>query len=243
MSIGVLVQARFGSTRLPGKVLKPLGGESMLRRVLERAQTAARPDCVGAVVPYGDKDDPVAKEARSAGVRVVRGSEDDVLARFVQGILRYDLDTVVRLTADNPFVEGRVIDAMIGHLQERGLDYLHNVRGAGYPLGTCVEVVRGTALKEAFARSDSQADHEHVTPYIYDTDADYETGVFRREESADHMRLTVDTEEDYRLASWIFENVDGPPAEVGLDEILRLQESNPEKFTLNQSVRQKSIGD
>ena len=215
----------------------------MLRRVLERAQAANRPNCVGAVVPYGDRDDPVAEEARSAGVRVVRGSKDDVLARFVQGILRYDLDIVVRLTADNPFVEGSVIDAMIEHLQEHGLDYLHNVRGAGYPLGTCVEVVRDTALREAFARSDRQADHEHVTPYIYDTDADYETEVFRREEPADHVRLTVDTEEDYRLASWIFENVDGPPSEFGLDEILRLQESSPEKFTLNQFVQQKPIDD
>lgn len=241
MKIGVVVQARYGSTRLPGKVLKTLDGESMLFRVLQRAQTADSPDCFVVAVPYGKSDDPVAQEARSAGVQIVRGSEDDVLARYMQATLRYELDVVVRLTADNPFVTGKLIDAMVDRFQETEIDYLHNVRESGYPLGTCVEVVRGSAVKEAFAHSDLQSDHEHVTSYVYSRDTGYRTEVFRREDPIDDVRLTVDTEEDYQLASWIFENIEGPPSRFDLNDVLRLRKENPKQFRINQSVQQKSL--
>ncbi len=230
----------MGSSRLPGKVLKPLAGASMLSRIIERAQKAEWPDDCVVVVPYDSSDDPVAEEARSSGAEVVRGSEDDVLARFVQTILRYDLDLVVRLTADNPFVEAGVVDAMIEQLRERTLDYLHNVRESGYPLGTCVEVVQSSALVEAFSQSDRPTDHEHVTPYVYETKADYKVDVFRRKESVDDIRLTVDTEKDYRLASWIYEKM-GDSLTFGLDEILELRSAHPERFEENASVQQKSI--
>jgi spore coat polysaccharide biosynthesis protein SpsF (cytidylyltransferase family) len=230
----------MGSTRLPGKVLKPLANESMLSRIVERVEKAERPDCLVLAVTYTESDDPVAEEARSVGADVVRGSEDDVLARLIQAIMRHSLDFVVRLTADNPFVEGRVIDAMINHLRKHSLDYLHNVRDSGYPLGTCVEVVRGSALKEAFAQSDRPKDHEHVTSYVYDTNAGYEVDVFRRDEPADDIRLTVDTEKDYRLASWVYENVEAP-TRFGLEDVLDLRAIYPERFEENASVRQKSI--
>lgn len=241
MNIGVVVQARYGSTRLRGKVLKPLAGRSMLFRVVERAQAANRPDQFVVAVPYAESDDPVAQEARSVAADVVRGSEDDVLARYVQATLRYELDVVVRLTADNPFVTGTLIDAMVDRFQETEMDYLHNVRESGYPLGTCVEVVRSSALQEAFAHSDRQSDHEHVTSYLYSKDTGYRTEVFRRDEPIDDVRLTVDTEEDYQLASWIFKNIEGSPARFDLNDVLRLREENPDQFRINQSVQQKSI--
>jgi spore coat polysaccharide biosynthesis protein SpsF len=191
-------------------------------------------------VPYTESDDPVADEVRAASADVVRGSEDDVLARFVQALFRYNLDIVVRLTADNPFVEGDVIDAMIERFRKQDVDYLHNVRGAGYPLGTSVEVVRSAALTEAFVESDRRADHEHVTSYVYDTDVSFETGVFHRDEPVEDIRLTVDTEEDYRLVSWIYDQMESPES-FELDDVLDLRTARPERFKENANVHRKSI--
>ncbi len=241
MTIGIVIQARIGSSRFRGKVLKPLAGNSMLYRIIHRADKATRPDSMIAAVPFGSSNGKVAEEAETAGANVVRGSEDDVLARFIQTILRHNLDLVVRLTADNPFVDAKVIDAMIDRFLKTDIDYLHNVRNSGYPLGTSVEVVRSSALEEAFVRSDQQADHEHVTSYVYRRDKGYQTAVFRRDEPVDDIRLTVDTQKDYQLASWIYENIDEPPAEFNLDDVLRLRDENPEQFRLNQSVQQKSV--
>ncbi len=215
----------------------------MLHRVVERAQQAGHPDCLVVAVPYTESDDPVAKEARSAGTQVVRGSEDDVLARFVQAIHRYNLDLVVRLTADNPFVEGKVIDAMIERVEQDNVDYLHNVRDSGYPLGTCVEVVRSEGLQEAFVQSDRRRDHEHVTPYLYDTDSNFRTAVFQRDEPVDDIRLTVDTEKDYRLASSIFDELSNRAATFDLEDILELRAARPELFEVNASVSQKSLSE
>jgi len=241
VNVGTVIQARIGSTRLPGKVLKPLAGASMLRRIIDRAAKASRPDRLIVAVPYDSSNAPAPEDADSAGTDIVRGREDDVLARYVQVIERFGLDAVVRLTADNPFVEGEVIDDMVDEFLAGELDYLHNARGSGFPLGTTVEVADAGALLEAFAQSDRKSDHEHVTPYLYRSNREFRTGAFERDEPVEDVRLTVDTSEDYQLATWIYEKLSGEEA-FGLEEILGLRARHPEKFEINSAVEQKTVG-
>lgn len=241
VKVGTVIQARIGSTRLPGKVLKPLAGVSMLRRIIDRAATATRPDRLIVAAPYDSSNDPVAEEADSSGAEVVRGSEDDVLGRYVQAIERFGLDAVVRLTADNPFVEGEVIDDMVDRFLASELDYLHNVRDSGFPLGTTVEIADAGALLEAFAQSDRKSDHEHVTPYLYRSNRGFRTSSFERGEPVEDVRLTVDTSEDYQLAFWIYEKLSGEEG-FGLDEILELRATHPEQFEVNRAIEQKTVG-
>jgi len=233
----------------------------MVGRVVERAQQAGA-DAVVVAAPFGEADADVAAAACDAGAEVVRGSEDDVLARFVQAILRYDLDLVVRLTADNPLVDPGVVRHMIQKGREDELDYLHNVRESGFPLGTYVEVVRAASLIEAFARSDDPDDHEHVTSYLYARNTNIRTGscvlidlldtvgldreaVIRPRSEAgpalEELRLTVDTEADYELMRWIYDQADTPPAKIDLGDVWALAQAHPESFRRNADVPQKSL--
>lgn len=241
MRIGIVIQARMGSSRLPGKIMKPLAGRSMLCRIIQRASGSEYSDFLVVALPYLESDDVAAEEACSAGADVIRGSEDDVLGRYVQAIFRYELDIVVRLTADNPFVEGRVIDLMIDRLRRCGLDYIHNIKNSGYPLGTCVEVVRAEALQEAFAQSDRQLDHEHVTRYLHRKNTKFEVGLLQKSKSADNLRLTVDTKKDYCLASWIYNQMKDNPTLFTLDDVVSLSDIYPAKFKVNKNVQQKNF--
>jgi len=165
-SVVVAIQARTGSTRLPGKVLAKMAARPMLRLQLDRlAAVACGPVIVATSTEPGD--DAVADLAAAAGIDVVRGSEADVLGRFAAVIERYRPDVLVRLTGDCPLSDPQIVDHLVREHLREDADYTSNLFPRSYPKGLCVEVVRAAALVEAAAVASGPGEREHVTPYLY----------------------------------------------------------------------------
>ncbi len=193
MTVLVVIQARTGSTRLPGKVLEDLAGRPLLRYQLDRLGRD-----LPIVVATSDRprDDAVAAVATAAGVDVVRGPEEDVLGRFGRVLDAYRADTIVRLTADCPFSDPALVGAVVDAHHARGDDYTSNVLPRTFPRGLDVEVVRAGALLLALERSDDPFEREHVLPYLYRRPGEFRLGTVRSGGDLGHARWVVDTAAD-----------------------------------------------
>ena len=199
---GIILQARLASTRLPGKALEPIGGRSMLERCLRRLIGSGVAHVVLATTRRRE-DDALVVIADRLGVPVFRGDADDVLSRFAAAATAFDLDPVVRATADNPAVDVQAAGRVLAALRETDADY---VVETGLPLGACVEAVTQGALLHAAAIARSRYDREHVTTFIKrrrdlfrvcEIDA---PAPLRRP----GLRLTVDTLEDLAAVRELF---------------------------------------
>lgn len=171
MSDGVvcIVQARMGSSRLPGKVLMGLAGRPMLRFMLDRLAplTTLGIDRIVVATSTDPRDDPVEATARGADVAVVRGSERDVLSRYVEALDAFPATTVVRLTADCPLADPQLVAGVIDRHREAQADFTCNVLPRTFPKGLDVEVVAAAALRAAHAEAADPVEREHVTPFFY----------------------------------------------------------------------------
>ena len=199
-----VVQARTGSTRLPGKVLRELGDVSMLEFLLRRlehfgpAESVPTWSSLGVVVATTDRsaDDPIVEVAERCGVGVVRGDEFDVLGRFARVVNDCDADDVVRLTADCPLTDPLIVEAVVTKHLERGAHYTTNVLPRTFPKGLDVEVIDCGALLEASRLARDPVEREHVTPYLYRRPERYVLANLRSGRALGHLRWTVDTADD-----------------------------------------------
>ncbi len=166
MTTTCVIQARMGSNRLPGKVLEPLAGRPMLSFMLDRLRDIQVDHLVVATSDLG-RDDPVEVVAKEAGVEVVRGSESDVLSRFIAALDIYPADNVIRLTADCPLIDAGLVNAVLATHLARGADYTSNVLPRTFPKGLDVEVIRSDVLRVANREALEHVEREHVTPFIY----------------------------------------------------------------------------
>ena len=161
-----VIQARMGSSRLPGKVLQPIDGIPMLALMLHRVSDL-RVDRVVVATSNLERDDPIEALALGCGVAVVRGSETDVLQRYLEALDAYPSDVLVRLTADCPLTDPRIVEAVVETHLAQGADYTSNVFPRSFPKGLDVEVMRSSALRNAALFAVDPAEREHVTPYLY----------------------------------------------------------------------------
>jgi spore coat polysaccharide biosynthesis protein SpsF len=190
-----VVQARMGSTRLPGKVLQPIGDRPMLRFMLDRLSGLAVDRLVVATSDL-DRDDPIAELCRDAAVEVVRGSESDVLSRFVAALDAFPADHVIRLTADCPLSDPRLVESVLATHLERDADYTSNVLPRSFPKGLDVEVVRASVLRTAAAEALAGDEREHVTPFVYRRPERFRLTNHIGDRSLGRERWTVDTAAD-----------------------------------------------
>lgn len=191
----VVVQARAGSTRLPRKVLMPLAGQPMLGFMLARL-AGVHAGALVVATSREPQDDAVAAVAADAGVAVVRGSESDVLSRFLDALDEYPADVVVRLTADCPLVDPALVDEALAVSAERAADYTSNTLVRTYPDGLDIEVVRAGALRDAGRESTDPVEREHVTPFVYRRPERYRLAAMVGPEPLGGERWTVDTIDD-----------------------------------------------
>lgn len=210
-----LIQARLGSSRLPGKSILPLplaavGDEqTILGHVVSRARRAASVQQVLVATTTQPLDDPLAALATRLGVGVFRGDEQDVLGRFTGALVQAgDFHTVVRLTADNPAIDPAFIDTAVAHHLATGADYTYT---SGLPLGTNIEVLSAKALLSAGHAAAQPDEREHVTPYLRRHPELFrlETLVLTVHPTVATLRLTVDYPSDYALLSLLFSDL-GP---------------------------------
>jgi spore coat polysaccharide biosynthesis protein SpsF (cytidylyltransferase family) len=166
MRVATIIQARMGSTRLPGKVLADLGGRSVLARVVERALAIAGCDVVVCAVPDAPGDDPVAEEAHAAGAVVTRGSTEDVLDRYWRAAQAVKADAVMRITSDCPLIDPGVCGELIARWTASGADYGSINMPPTWPHGLECEVFSSAWLERAALEAVKPSDREHVSPFI-----------------------------------------------------------------------------
>lgn len=241
MRVVAIIQARMGSTRLPGKVLRPLAGIPMLRRIVERVSGANRLDAIAVATSDAIVDDAVERLcATIPGVHCFRGSEFDVLDRFYGCAVSLDADVLVRLTGDDPFFDPAIIDdALVLFDEKKEFDYLFYREGL--PLGMAVEVFRFDSLSRAWREASDSECREHVTPYLYrnpELFRSFRAPMEGRDLSS--IRLTVDTPEDFEVAEWIYETLSGQGGTFGIDEIVALVEGSDTRLA-NEGVEQKVV--
>ena len=210
-----LIQARLGSSRLPGKSILPLplsaqgAANTILGHVVSRVRRAASISQVVVATTTQPLDDPLATLATQLGVGVFRGDEQDVLGRFAGALVEAEpADVIVRLTADNPAIDPTFLDATVAHHLATGADYTYT---SGLPLGTNLEVINASALRRAHREARQPDEREHVTPYLR-----RHLELFRLETlpltvppAVAALRLTVDYPSDYALLSLLFNEL-GP---------------------------------
>ena len=237
-----VVQARMGSSRLPGKVLQDLAGQPVLAFVLERVRRIAGVDEVAVATSTLATDDPVADLARRHGVRVVRGSELDVLDRYATAAAELEAELVVRVTADCPLVDPAVIDQLLAFRGAGELDYAAVLTGAvpadgrrRFPDGLDTEVVRSSVLAEATREATAAYDREHVTPFVKARPQRFRIGYLEAETDLGDERWTIDHAEDLAFVRAVVARL-ADPVGAGLADILAVLAAEPELRALNAAV-------
>lgn len=201
MSIGVIIQARMGSTRLPNKVLKPIGHLPLLGHVLGRLKLAKHQLTIVVATSNQIQDDAIEAYCKETETNCFRGNEQDVLDRYYQCAKQYQFKHIVRLTADNPFTDIEELDGLIDlHLQQ-GYSFTHSF--SQLPVGVGAEIFSFEALKESWEKGHESHHREHVNEYLIENPALFKTGIHHVTEKKNKpdLRLTVDTEDDWKKAN------------------------------------------
>ncbi|WP_408955692.1 cytidylyltransferase domain-containing protein [Natroniella sp. ANB-PHB2] len=238
-----IVQARMGSSRLPGKVAKELIDKPMLAHTIDRLKAAKELDKIVLATSIKEADDKVVEIAESEGVDHYRGSEADVLSRYIGAAKEYNADIVVRITGDCPLVDPVTIDEVVSEFQSSDLDYM---RLKGYPRGFGTEVCSvDTLLKVEQAVNDDIKDNpyrEHVTLYIYRHPEKFKIGI--KEASSEFnrdYRLCVDEEDDFTLIKEIYKRLYQEGEIINIRNVIKLLDENPNLAKINTHVEQKKV--
>jgi spore coat polysaccharide biosynthesis protein SpsF len=233
-----VIQARLGSTRLPGKALADLAGRPMLAHVAERAATI--PGIAGVVLAttVSPADDQLEILARAAGLRWVRGSEEDVLDRFRLAARETNAEALVRITADCPLLDPAVSGRVLAEYAARrpGVDYVSNVHPPTYPDGLDTEVFSVEALETAAREARLPSEREHVTPFMWSHPERFRVANVEHAEDLSRHRWTVDTEDDLKFVREVFDALGTAAARAGMTEVLRLLAERPALRALNAGI-------
>lgn len=228
-----IVQARTSSSRLPGKVLRPILGRAMILLQLERIRRARSLDGIVVATSEDASDDALARTVTEAGHAVHRGALDDVLQRFCGALDRHPGDHVVRLTGDCPLTDPAIIDATVARHLETGADYTSNCLNPSFPDGLDVEVVRARALRQAEREAKLASEREHVTPFVWKQPGRFRLAELTSPVDRSALRWTVDTEADFHFAAAVFEALYPADPAFGSDAIYALLRARPDIAALN----------
>ena len=241
MKIVAIVQARMGSSRLPGKVLQDLGGQSMLSRVVTRLRASRLIGEIVVATTSHSKDDSIVEECSRYSVPFSRGDEDDVLDRYYRAAESNEADIVVRITSDCPLIDPTVTDKTIQDFLQARPDYASNTINRTYPRGLDTEVISWNALARAWREARVPYEREHVTPYIIEHRKEFKLLAVTGDQDYSSYRWTVDTPEDLAFVRAVYSRF-LMEALFSWRDVLDLLEREPELADLNRSVVQKAVG-
>lgn len=241
MKVIAIIQARMGSTRLPGKVLMDLEGKPLLARVVNRTRRAHMLDEVVIATTVMTHDDSIVNLCDKFNWPFFRGSEDDVLDRYYRAAKDYNADVIVRITSDCPLIDSGVIDQCVKKFfKDHLLDYLSNsLKPRTFPRGMDVEVVDSKALEKAWHEDNNPSWREHVTPYIYFNPDTFRIKSLANDVDYSYMRWTVDTEEDLEFVRRIYKHFGHN--DFSWKDVLKVLEKNPEWLEINKHIFQREV--
>lgn len=243
MKTAAIIQARMGSTRLSGKVMKILHGKTVLEHDIERIKQCKQIDEIIIATTDSEKDDIIAEKVKSLGLKFFRGSESDVLSRYYYAAKENHADIIVRITSDCPLIDPRIIDKVVEFYKSNHYPYVTNssVRPSEgtYPRGLDTEVFSFKGLEEAFENAKESYQREHVTPYFYEEGKDIY--IYKNDKNNSHYRWTLDTEEDWQLISKVYDYLYKGIHNFYMEDIIQLMEQHPELNEINKDIMQKKI--
>jgi spore coat polysaccharide biosynthesis protein SpsF len=235
VTTAIIVQARMHSTRLPGKVLMPLAGHTVLAEVLGRCAAIPGADIVVCAIPETPADDELIAPAERAGARVVRGSLDDVLARYRRAADAVAADIVMRVTSDCPLIDPTLCGEVLALRTARGVDYAANNMPPGFPHGLDCEAFTAAALRRADDTARDPYEREHVTPWLR-TDASIARAALPGPGgAAAQQRWTLDFPEDYAFLRAVFAEL--PPGATRWQDTMALVTADPALGAINAARR------
>ena len=235
MKIVALVQARMGSTRLPGKVLKSIVDKPMIELLLTRLSQSRELDEIVVATSEERQNDQLQSIVELLGFGCTRGDEKDVLNRFYESAKSLSADAVVRITGDCPLVDSALVDECIRGYKKSNVDYFSNIDPATYPDGLDIEVMSFKSIKRANDETDSEFDREHVTPYIRNSNS-FSKSSMRHAEDLSYQRWSVDEPEDLIVVTNVFEHF-SPDIFFDWKQVLELRRLQPKLFQENQKIK------
>lgn len=242
MSVNAIIQARCGSTRFPNKVFALIDGKPLLWHVVNRLKYATKIDDIILATTVSEKDDKIEEWCKENNVHCFRGSEENVLNRYYSASEAFPSDYVVRITADDPFKEPKVIDAVITKLIEEGYDHVTNNLPPSFPEGLDCEAFKKSALDRSEKEAETAFEREHVTQYIYHHPEIFKIGNVSNSENLSYLRWTVDKDVDFEMVKAVYAHRN--PANKGIllmDEILEILKANPEIEKINSEVERSAM--
>ena len=245
MKVAGIIEARMGSSRLPGKVMLPFGEEPALGLLLKRVSSAEKLDEVIVATTEEKGDLPIIRFCEKIGVKSFRGSENDVMKRVLDTARHCEADLICELMGDSPFLDPNEINRAITEYQARECDYLSNFWPENtYPLGFAVQVYRTEVLSRAEKMTQDPVDRSHVTTFIYQNpDLFVLEGIKAPSEChAPDLRMALDQSEDYEAMQEVFEGIKGSENPFfSMKDCIRFLRNNPRVIKINQNVRVKKI--
>lgn len=244
LRVVILVQARMGSTRLPGKVLNEVMDKSLLDYLIERLNRVTLADEIVIATTTDLIDEKIVDFCLFEKIPLFRGKNEDVLDRYYSAAKAFKADVVVRITADCPLIDPKIIDQVIKIYLDNypKFDYVSNSHMRSFPIGMDVEVFSFKALEEAFNDASLPEEREHVTPFIYRRPTRYQKYLLTHTPNLSHFRLTVDTVEDFQLIKTLLEEIYPKNPEFSMDDVIKtLSVDHPDWIKINSSVKQKEL--
>lgn len=241
MNSVVIIQARMGSSRLPGKILLEVAGKSLLEIEIGRILRSRVPDAVCVATTRSPMDDMVEEFCLRMNIPVHRGSEEDVLERYYEAASFMKADEIIRVTADCPLLDPEVLDAVVLRRRETNTDYASNTLKRTYPRGLDVECFSFAALSEARSAAGLPWEREHVTPYFYGHPERFALESVEREPDESAHRWTVDMPEDFTLISLVLNHFSDDLYGFRYEDVLRLLAEKPSWRAINAHIEQKAI--
>jgi spore coat polysaccharide biosynthesis protein SpsF (cytidylyltransferase family) len=235
-----IIQARMGSSRLPGKVMQKIDNDNtILDYTIKQLKSAKTIEKILVTTTNLTEDDVICDYLRSQNIEFCRGASEDVLDRYYQCAREFSIDTIVRITADNPLIDPSVVDLVVDEYENHECDYATNTLRRTFPYGTEVEVFSFEALEKAWKNAKKPSEREHVTPFIRNAQNGFSLVNTERQDDLSHLRYTVDRIEDLKLVREIVKNI--PTRPILTQDIIDLYKNKPEIFEINKNVKHDGL--
>lgn len=234
--IGCIVQARMGSSRLPGKVMQKIDCNGLvLDYVIMQLKSAKKIEKIIVATTNLTEDDVIFDHISAQNVACYRGSSEDVLDRYYQCAKKFSIDVIVRVTADNPLIDPNIVDLVISEYENNGYDYATNTLHRTFPYGTEVEVFSFKILEKTWKNASMPSEREHVTPFIRKPENGFSLVNIECDKNLSHLRYTVDKADDLKVVKEIASNI--PKRPILMQDIFELYKNKPEIFEINKNVK------
>ncbi len=233
--IDCIIQARMGSSRLPGKTLMELENKkTTLDFVIEQLSFSKLINRVVIATTSLDKDNVIEQKARTLGINCFRGSETDVLDRYYRCAKEFEMKTIVRITADCPIIDPIIVDKVIEQFQSGDYDYAANIIFRTYPVGTDTEIFSFNSLERCWNEAKQPSEREHVTPFMRNKNSNFKIENIQNDQDLSHLRWTLDLKEDLILIREIVSKIKNRP--ILTSDVLDLFSKEPRLISINEHL-------